>query len=96
MRQPAYPHGRIRRRRIPDTTNIGYTPAEYASELEIYAKSLQGTYGQDNLPFFHAMPAASLVEGITTPSIPGAKSITFAEWPTTLKDMAIEMAKFAQ
>ena len=81
---------------VPAQPNIGHNPSDYAAELEMYAKSLQGTYGQDQVPFFHAMPAASLVEGITTPSIPGAKSITFAEWPKTLKDMAIEMAKFAQ
>ena len=81
---------------VPAQPNIGHNPSDYAVELEIFAKSLQGTYGQDLVPFFHAMPAASLVGGITTPSIPGAKSISFAEWPTTLKDMAIEMAKFAQ
>ncbi len=78
---------------IPSENNIGYTPANYAAELEIYAKSLAGTYGLEQLPFIYAQPTASLVEGITEPKIPGATSVTFTTWPKSLKTIAIEMAK---
>lgn len=80
---------------IPSGDNVGYTPADYAAEMEIYAKSLTTTYGQDDVQFIYAQPAGSLVEGITAPKIPGAKSITFDQWPKSLKDIAIEMATLA-
>jgi hypothetical protein len=81
---------------IPSEHNIGYTPATYAAEMEIYAKSLTGTYGQDDVQFIYAQPAGSLVKGITAPKIPDAKSITFEKWPKSLKDLAIGMAKLAE
>lgn len=77
---------------LPSEHNIGETPAEYAAELEIYARSLPDTYGQEQVPFFYAQPADTLVEGISTPSIPGARSVTFDQWPKSLETLAIEMA----
>ena len=64
--------------------------------MEIYAKSLTKTYGQDEVQFIYAQPAASLVEGITAPTIPGAKHITFDKWPKSLNAIATEMAKLAE
>ena len=58
---------------IPSEHNLGEPSANYAAELEIYAKSLPSTYGQPKIQFLYAQPASSLVEGITTPEIPGAK-----------------------
>jgi len=81
---------------IPSEGNIGYKPAEYAAELEIHAKSLTTTYGMDKVQFIYAQPAGSLVEGITAPTIPGAKSVTFEKWPKSLKDIAVQMAKLAE
>jgi len=81
---------------VPSEHNIGYTPANYAAELEIYAKSLADTYGQDKVQFIYAQPASSLAEGLTVPKIPGAKSIAFDKWPKSLKDIAIQMAKLAE
>ena len=81
---------------VPSEHNLGYTPANYADELEIYAKSLPNTYGQDKVQFIYAQPASSLVKGITAPKIPGAKSISFDRWPKSLKEIAIEMAKLAE
>lgn len=78
---------------VPSESNIGENPAEYAAELEIYARSLPDTYGQESVPFLHAQPAASLVEGITTPKIPGAKSKTFEEWPKSLEEIAVALAR---
>jgi len=46
---------------VPSEHNLGYTPATYAAELAIYAKSLPNTYGQDRVQFIHAQPASSLV-----------------------------------
>ncbi len=81
---------------VPSEFNLGYTPANYADELEIYAKSLPATYSQNEVQFIYAQPANALVKGITTPKIPGAKSITFDEWPKSLKDIAVEMAKLVE
>ncbi len=81
---------------IPSEHNIGYTPANYAAEMEIYAKSLTKTYGQDEVQFFYAQPASSLVQGITAPKIPGTKRVTFDQWPKSLKAIAVEMAKQAE
>ena len=81
---------------VPAEYNLGYTPANYAAELEIHAKSLPTTYGLDKVQFIYAQPAGSLVKGITAPEIPGAKCVSFDQWPKSLKDMAIEMAKRAE
>ena len=81
---------------VPSENNIGYEPALYASEMEIFANSLPDTYGQDQVQFIYAQPAGSLVEGITNPRIPDAKSVTFDRWPKSLKEIAIEMARLAE
>ena len=81
---------------IPSENNLGYTPSNYAAEMEIYAKSLASTYGMENVQFFYGQPAASLVEGITPPMIPAAKLVKFDQWPKSLKQIAIEMAKQAE
>ena len=81
---------------VPSEGNIGENPGEYAAELEIYARSLPETYGQSELRLLYAQPAQSLVEGITVPEIPGARSITFEQWPKSLKDIAVELAQLSQ
>ena len=81
---------------VPSEGNIGENPGEYAAELEIYARSLPETYGQSELRFLYAQPAQSLVEGITVPEIPGARSIAFEQWPKSLKEIAVELAQLAQ
>ena len=81
---------------VPSENNLGYTPAHYAAEVEVYAKSLPSTYGQEKVQFIHAQPSRALVKGITPPEIPGAKGVTFDQWPKSLKEIAIEMAKVAE
>ena len=81
---------------IPAQYNIGHAPEVYAAEMEIYAKSLTNTYGQDEVQFIYAQPAGSLVEGISAPKIPDAKIVTFDQWPKSLKDIAVKMAKLAE
>lgn len=81
---------------VPSENNMGYEPKEYAAELEIYAKSLSSTYGQDNVKFIFAQPESSLVPGITAPKISPKNNITFSKWPKSLKDLAIEMATLAE
>lgn len=81
---------------VPSESNIGYEPRDYAAELEVYAKSLANTYGQPHVQFIFAQPASSLVEDISTPSISDAASVTFDQWPKSLKDIAIKMAKLAK
>ena len=81
---------------VPSEHNLGEDPAHYAAELEIYARSLPATYGQERIQFIYAQPTAQLVQGITMPDIPGAKSVTFEAWPKTLKEIASRMAKMAE
>ena len=78
---------------VPSESNLGEDPAHYAAELEIYAKSLPGTHDQDNVQFLFAQPASSLVEGITSPRIPGAKSTSFDQWPKSLQGIAIRLGE---
>ena len=81
---------------VPSEGNIGENPAHYAAELEIYAKSLSDTYGQDEVQFLYAQPAGSLVEGITALNIPNAKSVSFNQWPKSLKAIAAGLAELAK
>ena len=78
---------------VPSESNLGEDPAHYAAELEIYAKSLPGTHDQDNVQFLFAQPASSLVEGITSPRIPGAKSTSFDQWPNSLQGIATRLGE---
>lgn len=81
---------------VPSEANIGENPAHYAAEMEVYAKSLPTTYGQPKIQFLYAQPTDSLVEGVTVPKIPGAKSVTFKEWPKSLKEIAVGLATLAE
>ena len=77
---------------VPGPANLGYTPADYSRELEIYARSLPATYGPEKVSFFYAQPAPSMVDGITAPDIPAGKAVTFDAWPKSLKEIAIQLA----
>ena len=81
---------------VPSESNIGEHAKDYAAELEVYAKSLPLTYRQEKIHFLYAQPVSSLVDGITLPNIPGAKSASFDQWPKSLKDIAITLAKLAK
>jgi hypothetical protein len=81
---------------VPSESNLGEDPAHYAAELETYAKSLPHTYGQEKIQFLYVQPASSLVEGITSPKIPGAKSTSFDQWPKSLKNIAAVLAELAE
>jgi len=81
---------------VPSQSNLGEDPAHYAVELEIYAKSLPGTHDQENVQFLFAQPASFLVEGITAPKIPRAKSTTFDQWPKSLKNIAATLAELTE
>ncbi len=80
---------------LPSEHNIGENPADYAAELEIYARSLPRTYGQASVQFLYAQPAKTLVGGITQPDIPDAKHITFDQWPGSLEPLAAALAGLA-
>ncbi len=81
---------------MPGEHNLGYAPAEYSAELEIYARSLPATYGQAQVQFLYAQPSDKLVKGISAPAIPNGKSVTFDVWPKSLKSIAAELAKEAK
>tara|TARA_B110000438_G_scaffold67826_1_gene68186 strand:- start:157 stop:3027 length:2871 start_codon:yes stop_codon:yes gene_type:complete len=81
---------------VPSESNIGENSAHYAAELEVYAKSLSDTYRQDKVQFLYAQPANSLVEGLTAPKIKGAKSVSFEQWPKSLKSIAAALAELAE
>ena len=81
---------------VPSESNIGYDPSVYAAELEIYASSLNGTYGQDDVQFIYAQPSEAMFENLAVPKIPAAKKITFESWPKSMQQTAVEMAKIAE
>ena len=81
---------------VPSESNIGENSAHYAAELEVYAKSLSDTYRQEKVQFLYAQPANSLVEGLTAPKIKGAKSVSFEQWPKSLKSIAAALAELAE
>ncbi|HKK17390.1 MAG TPA: hypothetical protein VJ952_01805, partial [Opitutales bacterium] len=62
------------------------------AEMEIYARSLPETYGQESVPFLYAQPTAELVEGITEPVLPHAEKVSFNEWPESFEKLAVGMA----
>lgn len=78
---------------VPGPFNIGHVAEDYAAELEIYAESLPATFGQDRVPFIYAQPSGELVEGITAPSISGAKQVMFADWPKSLKELGAKLGR---
>ncbi len=81
---------------LPGAANLGYKPADYSAELELYARSLPATYGQEKVQFIYAQPSATLVKGISAPAVPTGKSVTFDAWPKSLKSIASEMGKAAK
>jgi hypothetical protein len=81
---------------VPSESNLGENPKEYGVELEIYAKSLSSTYDQKRVLFLYAQPSESLLEGIARPKIHGAKFITFDEWPSSSREIAISLAGVVQ
>lgn len=76
---------------VPGTANLGYAPADYSAELELYAQSLPATYGQDNVPFLYAQPSARLVPGITPPNIANSTRVEFDQWPKGLREIAVQL-----
>ena len=76
---------------VPSNANLGYSLADYAAELEIYARSLPVTYRQDHVLFLYAQPSAKLVPGITIPKIERSISVEFEEWPKGLRDLAVRL-----
>jgi sialate O-acetylesterase len=80
---------------VPGSANLGYMPADYSAELELYARSLSATYGQRNVPFFYAQPSSKLVPGITTPKIENATSVEFDKWPNSLREIAQQLGAAA-
>ena len=76
---------------VPGHANLGYVPAENAAELELYARSLPTTYGQDKVPFLYAQPSAKLVPGVTPPKIENATSVEFDAWPKGLREVAARL-----
>ena len=76
---------------VPGQANLGDSPADYTSELEIYARSLPATYGLEKVSFLHAQPSATLVPGITPPKIENSKTAEFNQWPKSLREIAVQL-----
>lgn len=80
---------------MPGTANLGYVPADYSAELELYARSLPATFGQDKVPFLYAQPSAKLVPGVTPPKIDNAIYVEFDAWPKGLRELAVRLGTAA-
>ncbi len=75
---------------VPGPANLGDAP-DYSTELEMYARSLPQTYGQDQVPFLYAQPSAKLVPGITRPKLEHSTNVEFDTWPKSLRVVAREL-----
>ncbi len=80
---------------VPGQSNLGYTPADYSPELEIYARSLPATYGMQKVPFLYAQPTATLVPGVSSPKIENSKAAVFEQWPKSLRELALQLGSAA-
>ncbi len=80
---------------IPGKDNLTEDISRYSSSLKIYADSLPGTYGQADVAFVYAQPAATLVEGIVKPEISNAASIDLDGWPQSLRTIATQLGALA-
>jgi len=80
---------------LPNEQNLGSDIARYSSALEIYANSLDQTWGQDGVRFVYAQPTADLAAGITAPQIDGAASVPMTAWPQSLQEIATQMGQAA-
>jgi hypothetical protein len=78
---------------IPGKENIPENVAKYAPAMQAWAKSLPGTFGQENVLFGYAQPAVGLVAGIKKPAIADTVSVEFGEWPKQLKEIAEKLGE---
>ncbi len=76
---------------VPGNANLGYTAADYSAELEIYARSLPATYGQDRVPFLYAHPSPKLFPGVASPKIDNSITVEFDQWPKGLREIATRL-----
>jgi hypothetical protein len=81
---------------VPGQFNVGDSPGDYASELEIFARSLPAAFGQEKVPFLHALPSATLVPRITPPKIENSKAAAFDQWPKNLRALAVQLGTAAK
>ena len=80
---------------VPGAANLGYVPADYSAELELYARSLPATYGQESVPFLYAQPSPKLVPGVTQSKIENSSYVEFDEWPKSLRELAVRLGAAA-
>lgn len=80
---------------VPGAANLGYVPADYSAELELYAHSLPATFGQESVRFLYAQPSPQLVPGITQSQIENSSYVEFDEWPKGLRDLAVRLGAAA-
>ena len=80
---------------VPGAANLGYVPADYSAELELYARSLPATYGQESVPFLYAQPSPKLVPGVTQSKIENSSYVDFDEWPKGLRELAVRLGAAA-
>lgn len=73
---------------VPGPDNVGSDPGRYAAALEVFAESLAATWGQAQVPFFYAQPAAGLVDGITAPTLAGpGGAVSLDAWPKSTREV---------
>lgn len=73
---------------VPGQANVGYGPADYSAELELYAAGLPATYGQDQVLFLYAHPSAKLIPEIKPAKVKNSRSVEFDQWPKGLREIA--------
>ena len=83
-------------------TSNGNDGRIYAARMEALVNGWREAWGVPRMPFYftqmqcYGQPSPSLLEGITVPNIPEAKSIILSQWLESLKDIASKLANQAR
>lgn len=81
---------------IPGKNNMEDDGDRYAASLQIYAKSLPKTFGQQSVSFLFAHPTQQLVEDMPPINISGPEGVSFDEWPQRLDDLGQRIGALAR
>ena len=80
---------------IPGEKNIGSDPSRYGAAVGALINSLPETFGQESVPFYHALPATELAPGSPAVNAGNTLSRPFTTWKRSLASMARDLGALA-
>ena len=79
----------------PLKENLSDDLRKYGASVEIMAKNLGTTFGQDKVFFVYAQPSAALAPGVQRPKIKDSAMVELNEWPKSLSAIGRELGEAA-